>query len=169
MKILNTLTLAYVANTLVFHGFRGKIENHQGIYLVETATEGWSVSIHFPGHDLRGPDEEARSFQFSSCWQIENKSIPLVKDICNEINYQFRFTKAFVLQNSGKYYAEITLDHLCPEGLAQETLLTLLSLFTDVRRRLYFACRDRLADVSPNTDNFGDPDLSTEITAPRPC
>lgn len=142
MKILNSASPTYVAKVLHDAGFRGKIDDSEGYYTVDTATEGWTICVRFIGK-LTGPDDTADTLQLWSCFAVSTDDLSAVKDMCNEINFEYRFGKAFVSQEGDAFFAQLTLDHWCPEGITDEIICGLISVFTDVRRRFYFACQDK--------------------------
>lgn len=143
MKILNSVSPNYVASALQSRGFRGKIDHDEGFYSVDTATEGWTICVRLIGK-LTSPDDTAHSFQLWSGFFIGADELSVVRDTCNEINFEYRFAKAFVSKSGDALFAQLTLDHWCPEGITEEILCGLISVFTDVRRRFYFACQHKI-------------------------
>ena len=163
-KTLIPVTPAAIAKFLQEAGYQGKVECNNDYCYVYTSAEGWRLSIRFYGDVPKTPDEITRSFQFWSFWSISSDDVPMILDVGNSINNDLRFATAYVRTGKDDNFAEISYDYYCPDGISENTFISLMENFVSVRRTFYERAKERyhqLKEENEDSDEQKKPEIVT--------
>ena len=162
MDDIHRVSAQYIARTLQEAGYRGKIETNGDCVYVHTAAEGWGFNIRFFNEIPSHAEQECESLQFWAFWPLADEAQEVVCRVANEFNCDMRYATAFVRNGDGKYWAEITMDHIAADGVTAKTFIDILQLFVDLRRNFFQRAREALASTEDET-SVRESDESEEV------